>query len=190
MSCLSYFYQNFSKQTENGFQVSNPTEDALGYLTVHLRYPLVTVLILSHHISQRSKRMISRSKTKSSTVEIINTPKLARRWPKVMLKMACQCWYVVSRWRRSAGLTCTPTWFIWIFHHTNQWSKRELLYDIRQVQNFFSVHWNTGVSNTNWVDNYDDIYSWLYRDGISNIFSVPVLKQIVYHITYDSDDLY
>ena len=31
------------------FQLSNSTEDALGYLTVHLWYPLVTVLIFSHY---------------------------------------------------------------------------------------------------------------------------------------------
>ena len=47
MSCLSYLYQTSFKQTEPGFQVSNLTEDALGYLRVHSRYHLVTIMIFS-----------------------------------------------------------------------------------------------------------------------------------------------
>ena len=47
---------------------------------------------------------------------------------------------------------------------------------------------NAGTSKTNWVGNYVGVESWLGVSGIFNIFSIPALKKLGYHITYDSDD--
>ena len=47
---------------------------------------------------------------------------------------------------------------------------------------------NSGTSKTNWVENYGGVESWLDVSGVANIFSIPSLKKLGYHITYDSDD--
>ena len=67
---------------------------------------------------------------------------------------------------------------------------KELLDNVIQVNTFVYRNYNVSVSKTNWMGNYGDIYSWLDRDGIANIISVPSLKHLSYHITYKSDDGY
>ena len=51
-------------------------------------------------------------------------------------------------------------------------------------------HTNIGTSNTNWVGNYVRVEAWLDVSGIANIFSIPTIKKLGYHITYDKDDRY
>ena len=36
--------------------------------------------------------------------------------------------------------------------------------------------------------NFGDLEAWLDTNGIANIFGIPDLNKLVYHITYDSDD--
>ena len=36
--------------------------------------------------------------------------------------------------------------------------------------------------------NFEDLEAWLDTNGIANIFGIPDLNKLVYHITYDSDD--
>ena len=76
------------------------------------------------------------------------------------------------------------------FSYYNSMFNKKPLENIREVYTFLYRHCNIGVSRTNWVENYGDIYSWLYINCISEIFSVPVIDSICYHITYDSDDGY
>ena len=38
--------------------------------------------------------------------------------------------------------------------------------------------------------NYGGVEAWIYVSSISNISNIPALKNIGYHITYDSDDGY
>ena len=58
----------------------------------------------------------------------------------------------------------------------NSMLNEELLDEIRQLQTLLYGHFNFDVSKTYWAGNYIDIDSWLYRDVIENLFSVPVLK--------------
>ena len=51
-------------------------------------------------------------------------------------------------------------------------------------------HTYAGTSDTKWVGNYVGAESCLNVSGIANIFSIPALKKLVYHIAYDSDDGY
>ena len=62
--------------------------------------------------------------------------------------------------------------------------------EICQIDTMLLGHTNTGTSKTNWVGNYVGVESWISVSGISNIFSIPSLKNLGYHITYDSDDGY
>ena len=70
----------------------------------------------------------------------------------------------------------------------NSMFNEELLYSVCKVQAFLYGHCNYGVSKTNWVGNYVNLESWIYRYGINNILSVPVLKILGYRTTYNSYD--
>ena len=65
-----------------------------------------------------------------------------------------------------------------------------MLDDVPQLQTLFYGHYNFGISKTNSVVNYNNIESWLDRDIITNIISVPILKHLCYHIIYNSDGVY
>ena len=66
----------------------------------------------------------------------------------------------------------------------------ELLEDICQIDMMLLGHKNSGTSKTNWVGNYGDVEAWFNISGIANIFSIPALKKLGYHIKYDSYDRY
>ena len=51
-------------------------------------------------------------------------------------------------------------------------------------------HTNAGNFNTNWMENYGGAEAWIDVSGIANIFSIPALNNIGYHIKYGSDDGY
>ena len=51
-------------------------------------------------------------------------------------------------------------------------------------------HTNVDTYNTDWLDNYGGIEACLDGSDIANIFSIPALKNLGYHITYDNDYVY
>ena len=66
--------------------------------------------------------------------------------------------------------------------------KHELLEDIYHIDTMILCHTNAGTSKTNWVGKYDGVEARIDVSGIANIFSMPSIMKIGYHIAYDSDD--
>ena len=76
----NFFYLISIKQVPNrlnaGFQVSNSATDALRYLTVHLWYPLVTVLIFSQRVYRTNSkywRIMARRILNNTMLSMINS---------------------------------------------------------------------------------------------------------------------
>ena len=65
---------------------------------------------------------------------------------------------------------------------------KKLLKNIKETSTCLYGHTNAGISKTNKVGYYGDIECWLDESGIANIFSIPVLKRLGFHIVYDSDN--
>ena len=66
----------------------------------------------------------------------------------------------------------------------------ELLDNIRDADVPMRGHCNAGVKVISKVGDFGGVESWLDETGIANILSIPVLKKLGYHITYDSHDNY
>ena len=66
----------------------------------------------------------------------------------------------------------------------------ELLNNIRDADVPMRGHCNAGVKVISKVGDFGGVESWLDETGIANILSIPVLKKLGYHITYDSHGNY
>ena len=63
-----------------------------------------------------------------------------------------------------------------------------LLTDVHESETFLYGHCNSGTTSTNLKGKYGSIDCWLNEEGIANIFIIPVLKNLVLRITYNSND--
>ena len=63
-----------------------------------------------------------------------------------------------------------------------------LLIDFHESETFLYVHCNAGTTSTNLKGDYSSIDCWLNEEGIANIFSVSVFKNLGFRITYNSND--
>ena len=59
-----------------------------------------------------------------------------------------------------------------------------LLTYVHESETFLYVHQNAGTTSMNMKGEYGSIDFWLNEEGIANIFSIPVLKNLGFYITY------
>ena len=65
-----------------------------------------------------------------------------------------------------------------------------LLNDIHTSASTLTMHTNAGHTKINQKGSYGGVQGWVDVNGIANIMSIPVLKKLGFHITYDSDNGY
>ena len=71
----------------------------------------------------------------------------------------------------------------------NHMYNEELLIDAREGGSWLFGYCNAGNTSTKNKVNFGFIECWLNKDGISNIFSIPILEEMMFCITYYSWDV-
>ena len=64
-----------------------------------------------------------------------------------------------------------------------QFMNAGLMTDVHKPGTLIYGHYNAGTTSTNLKDKYGSMDCWRSKEGVANIFSIPVLKRVGFCIT-------